>query len=437
MSLERARPLPLVHDMSHAGNLGLDEARLERVRAYVDDQVHNLNRAPFMQVRILRTGGIRGTGKEEASTAVAFTHSAGHIAPAPAPLADPDTLIRIYSMTKPIVSVAAMILVERALLHLDHPVERYLPCFQDMEVFISPGVTRPATTKMTVQHLLTHSSGLTYNFFPGPVAEMYKEHGIEFLQSDIGTVDLPADAEKPGALLDMVEKLAALPLKCDPGTEFNYSFSTDVMGCLIEQVTGKRLPEFLREEIFVPLGMADTGFHVPPEKIARFAACYNLKASGSGFELTDAPAESSFLTPHLHLTSGGGGLISSLNDYSTFVSMLLGKGQANGARILSRKTVEYMMINQYVLWDSCTNPISLNQCPKLTSPVHVSNPSTLHNCAHLPFVHSLYTRADVPPIRTKCTPITRTCSTVSSQVSSYPPVFCMRTKVSVSESEAV
>ena len=83
--------MPLVQDMSHTGNLGLDEARLERVRAYVDDQVHNLNRAPFMQVRILRTGGIRGTGKEEASTAVAFTHSAGHIAPAPAPLADPDT----------------------------------------------------------------------------------------------------------------------------------------------------------------------------------------------------------------------------------------------------------------------------------------------------------------------------------------------------------
>jgi CubicO group peptidase (beta-lactamase class C family) len=286
---------------------GLGRDRLERVRAYVDDQVHRLKRAPFMQVRILRSG-----------EGGAFTHTAGRPAPPPAPaVADPDTLLRIYSMTKPIVSAAAMILVERAVLHLDHPVERYLPCFADMRVHVSAGVTRPAATKMTVQQLLTHSAGLTYNFFPGPVAELYKAHGIEFLQSDLS--DVPCGAEQPGALRAVVEKLAALPLVCDPGTAFHYSFATDVVGCLIETLTGKLLGDFLREEIFEPLGMADTGFHVPREKAGRFAACYALQEGGEGgFRLTDEPATSAFLVPRRHLTSGGGGLISTLNDYSKF-----------------------------------------------------------------------------------------------------------------------
>ena len=378
---------------------GLGRDRLERVRAYIDDQVHRLKRAPFMQVRILRSG--EGGG--------AFTHSAGRPAPPPAPaVAAPDTLLRIYSMTKPIVSAAAMILVERAVLHLDHPVERvsvllrcapapprprapapphpraagrnspasppspapppapsparaarrakYLPCFANMRVHVSAGVTRPAATTMTVQHLLTHSAGLTYSFFPGPVAEMYKAHGIEFLQSDISDVDLPSGAERPGALRAIVEKLAALPLVCDPGAAFHYSFATDVVGCLIETLTGKLLGDFLREEIFEPLGMVDTGFHVPPEKAGRFAACYALQeeeeAGGQGgrFRLTDEPATSAFLVPRRHLTSGGGGLISTLDDYSKFTSMLLGRGKAplpggGGPRVLGRKTVEYMMTN--------------------------------------------------------------------------------------------
>ena len=331
---------------------GLDPAQLARVRGYVDEQVHARKTAPFMQVRVL------ARARADGRVVTALTHSAGDRVPANAATAakssvmacDPDTLARIYSMTKPIVSAAAMILVERAQLHLDHPVSRYLPCLENMTVYVSPGVTRPAKTTMTVKHLLTHTAGLTYGFFPDPVADLYNAAHVEFLQTDVAVVKLADDTDEPGALLDMVEKLAAQPLLFDPGTKFNYSFATDVVGCLIEQISGKLLPDFLRDEIFEPLGMQDTGFHVPPEKVSRFSACFTAKsgaAAGNGsFTLSDLPTSSTFLKQRKHLCSGGGGLISTLNDYSKFLAMMLGQGQApNGRRLLGRKTVEYMMIN--------------------------------------------------------------------------------------------
>ena len=404
-AVEEAKEIPLVLRAGEEGGEtipllieGLDPDRLDRIRAYIDAQVEGpAATAPFMQVLVARNGR------------VAWQHSAGprfrEEKPAPQPVSG-DTIIRIYSMTKPIVSAAAMILVERAQLHLDHPVERYLPCFKDMMVYVgNNGLTaeaieeklreethraasgggagrqrsllRPAKTKMTVQHLLTHTAGITYNFMPGAVAKLYTKNKVAFIASDVGTAALPPDSEQPGALLKMVEKLAALPLVCDPGTEFHYSNSIDVVGCLIEQVSGKLLGDFLREEIFEPLGMVDTGFHVPPEKVERFAACYALTEAGrraddgqkegdpaGGFALTDEPSSSAYLVPRQHLTSGGGGLVSTLDDYAKFVLMMMGgSGSSSGTggsssagsstgsstgrrqRVLSRKTIEFMMRN--------------------------------------------------------------------------------------------
>jgi CubicO group peptidase (beta-lactamase class C family) len=244
-----------------------------------------------------------------------------------------DTIFRIYSMTKPIASVALMTLYEHGHFQLDDPVSKFLPSWRDLRVYEGGNhptfLTRPAERPMTIRDLLTHTSGLTYGFMERTnVDRAYRRLGI---------------GERTGTLAGMVEQLATLPLEFSPGTRWNYSVSTDVVGHLVERISGRRLDVYLREEIFEPLGMQDTGFFVPPEKLERFAANYRRRPDKT-LEIEDEPASSPYATPPTFL-SGGGGLVSTAGDYLRFCRMLLEGGALDGARILGRKTIELMTLN--------------------------------------------------------------------------------------------
>jgi CubicO group peptidase (beta-lactamase class C family) len=248
-----------------------------------------------------------------------------------------DTIFRIYSMTKPITSVALMALWEEGHFQLDDPVERWIPGWKDLQVYVAGNhplfATRRADMRMTVRHLLTHTSGLTYGFMERTnVDRAYRKLGI-------GTFG----KGPTGDLREMIELLAELPLEFSPGTAWNYSVATDVCGYLVERISGDRFDQFLRERVFAPLGMEDTGFFVPEEKAPRLAASYTR---GPGKELArmDDPRTSAYLREPRFL-GGGGGLVSTAHDYLRFCRMLLGGGELEGARILSRKTLELMTSN--------------------------------------------------------------------------------------------
>ena len=246
-----------------------------------------------------------------------------------------DTLFRLYSQSKPITGVATMILFEEGHFLLGDPIAKYLPEFKSMRVFkgMKGGEieTEPARA-ITIHHLLTHTSGLTYDFLPSPVARLYQENGV------VGAA--------PGARFANLEEwsqaLAKQPLVAQPGTAWNYSVGMDVLGRLIEEVSGQTFREFLMERIFVPLGMSDTDFYVPDDKLARFAA--NYSPSAEGMSLVDAPETSPYRKlPALEM--GGSGLVGTAADYLRFAQMLANGGEIDGVRILGSKTVELMMSN--------------------------------------------------------------------------------------------
>jgi CubicO group peptidase (beta-lactamase class C family) len=246
-----------------------------------------------------------------------------------------DTLFRIYSMTKPIASVALMALYEEGHFALTDPVHRFLPAWRDLGVFVMGNhpnwITRPVERPMTVRDLLCHTSGLTYGF-------------LESTNVDAAYRTLGIGGEKSGATLrDMAEKLAAVPLEFSPGTAWNYSVSTDMVGHLVEIISGQPLDVFLRERIFAPLGMDDTFFQVPEAKLPRFAANYARRRDRS-LKLEDDPQDSPY-GREVTFFSGGGGLVSTGTDYLRFCQMLLNGGELGGARILGRKTIELMTQN--------------------------------------------------------------------------------------------
>ena len=250
--------------------------------------------------------------------------------------AAPDTIYRLYSMTKPITTVAALMLYEEGCFQLDDPVARFLPAFSQTRVYAGGSAesfeTEPLARPITVHDLMTHTSGLTYAFQDEhPVDALYRRHGIEF------NANL-------GPLADLVEATAAQPLAFQPGTRWNYGVSTDVLGRLVEIWSGLSLDAFLAKRIFAPLGMTDTGFHVPEEQRERFASNYT-RPDGGGLALVDAASESRFLEPAATL-SGGGGLVSTAADYLRFTRMLRGRGTLGDTRLLGRKTVEHMTANQ-------------------------------------------------------------------------------------------
>lgn len=246
-----------------------------------------------------------------------------------------DTIVRLYSMTKPITSVAVMQLYERGLVQLDDPVHRYIPSWKNLGVYVSGNypsfITAPCERPMTVRDLLSHQSGLTYGF-------------IERTNVDAAYRKLGLGRDNCATLQEMIDRLSELPLECQPGTAWNYSVATDVLGYLVELIAGRRFDHYLREEIFEPLGMVDTGFQVRPEQRDRFAANYSPSPTGDGLALADDPATSVYLAEPTFL-SGGGGLAGTGGDYLRFCQMLLGSGRLDGARILGRKTVDLMAAN--------------------------------------------------------------------------------------------
>jgi CubicO group peptidase (beta-lactamase class C family) len=246
-----------------------------------------------------------------------------------------DTIFRIYSMTKPITSVALMMLYEQGRFQLDDPVHKFIPAWDHLRVFVSGNhptfVTAPPARPMSIRDLLTHTSGLTYGFMERTnVDAAYRKLGV-------------ADMGKPGyTLKDMVDTLADLPLEFSPGTRWNYSVSTDVLGYLVEVLSGQRFDVYLREHILQPLGMHDTGFTIAEQDLARFACNYERQRDGR-LQLIDAPERSQYRERSFF--SGGGGLVSTAGDYFRFTAMLRNRGALDGIRLLGRKTVELMTMN--------------------------------------------------------------------------------------------
>jgi CubicO group peptidase (beta-lactamase class C family) len=241
-----------------------------------------------------------------------------------------DDIFRIASMTKPITSVAVMMLYEEGRFFLTDPVGRYLPELANVPVAkLSEATsaddipTERARRPITIMDLLRHTSGLTYGTFSNTVVDSL------YLRERVGG---------GSTLADMVTQLSAFPLMYQPGTRWNYSLSTDVLGRLVEVVSGQSFDVFLRERIFEPLGMVDTGFYVPASKRDRFARQYGHQGAERTLTVGDTLR---FMRPPTRF-SGGGGLVSTAHDYARFAQMLLNGGELDGARILSRKTIELM-----------------------------------------------------------------------------------------------
>lgn len=311
-------PLPRVDPRE----VGLSPERLSRLdehfRRYVDD-----GRLAGWLVAVARHGRVAhmsSYGSADAARTRDFTE---------------DTVVRLYSMTKPLTSVAAMMLVERGQLALKDPVANFLPEFGESQVFTGGSAESPVLVPqerpMLIWHLLTHTAGLTYGFQQqDPVDEMYRAAGFEWGYPDGFDLD------------DCCRVWASLPLLFQPGTEWNYSVATDVLGRVVEVVSGRSLDRFFEDEILGPLGMHETSFSVPDERRERLADLFI--PDGSTGRAVQAPAVLDRRNPP-RVLSGGGGLYGTIDDYLRFCQMILNGGELDGARLLGRHTVSYMARN--------------------------------------------------------------------------------------------
>ncbi|MDG1066392.1 MAG: serine hydrolase [Luminiphilus sp.] len=248
-----------------------------------------------------------------------------------------DTIFRIYSMTKPVTSIALMMLLEEGRFQLSDPVAKFIPSWSGQQVWVEGSGddmrTRPPKTVMTIQHLLSHTAGLTYGgLLPGmelPVDAAYQSAGVTRTGAD--------------TLEDLAKKLGSVPLLYDPGTRWSYSLATDICGYLVEVISGRPFDAFLKERIFEPLEMSDTGFSVPDAVLSRFAACY-VRGSDKRLKLQDDPKESPY---RLQPTgpSGAGGLVGTIEDYAKFCTMLVGNGNYKGQQLIGRNTLKLMTQN--------------------------------------------------------------------------------------------
>ncbi|NCF78213.1 MAG: serine hydrolase [Proteobacteria bacterium] len=321
--------------------VGLSKERLTQITSWLEAQVAD-GKLAGASTLIARRGK------------VAYLQSAGFADKENGKVMDADTIVRIYSMSKSVTTVAAMMLYEQGCFQLDDPVAKYLPEFADTPVW--DGGDAPITavhdqqSPMQVKHLMNHTSGLTYGFMSTtPVDALYRDREIEF-------------QSRSESLADIVTRLAKIPLLCQPGTQWNYSVATDVLGRLVEVWSGMSLAEFFQQRIFAPLGMTDTGFSVPEQGQDRFAALYAPAVGGDmstvgtnsatvpqdqrgGLKLMEGSSQSVyFAEPSSH--SGGGGLVGTIGDYARFCQMLINLGELDGERVLSPTTVRYMRTNQ-------------------------------------------------------------------------------------------
>jgi len=298
---------------------GLSAPRLRKIDGWMDRLVDS-GKLAGLSVMVSRRGRL------------AYERHAGLADIARSLPMQPDSIVRIYSMTKPLTSVALLMLYEDGLFQLDDSISDLLPCFKDMQVYAGEGRAPVAAERgITYRDLLTHTSGLTYGFMEATAVDaMYRDSGVDFQTSD-------------GTLAEVVERAATLPLLAQPGTAWNYSIATDVLGHLVAVLSGQDFGRFLHDRVIAPLGMTDTAFQVPPEKLGRFAANYAKGKDGEAV-LLDDPATSRFATPRA-IASGGGGLVGTGRDYMRFCRMMLNHGTLDGERLLGRKTVELMTAN--------------------------------------------------------------------------------------------
>jgi len=285
-------------------DVGLNSERLDFIPDYFDKAYLQTSKLPCMATMVSRNGQIvheayRGNTHLEGGSPISA-----------------DTIFRIYSMTKPITSVAAMMLHDEGVIRLDHEISRYIPEFKDVGVWdggdLKDYKTRKPDREMTVRDAFTHTTGLTYGFL---------------FQHEVAN-------------------LAGLPLVFSPGDQWNYGHSTDVLGRVVEVASGMTLDVFFRERIFKPLGMVDTDFFVPEDKLSRLMACYAKNPITGEVTLSDGAAtESKAYKTQPSMLNAGGGLVSTLRDYHRFCLMLLQGGSLEGQRLLSPKTVEFMRMN--------------------------------------------------------------------------------------------
>lgn len=240
-----------------------------------------------------------------------------------------DSIFRIYSMTKPITTLAVMMLAEQGELQITDPVGAYLPGFNELRVVGEGGALMPQQRPMTIQMLMTHTAGLTYGVF-----------GDTFVDREYRSADVMTSPDN----MELVSRLAELPLQYQPGTRFHYSVATDVLGALVEVVSGQTLGEYMQEHIFEPLQMQDTFFEVPAEKVGRFGTNHTFDPATGQLEISDHPDSSNFVN-RMTFDSGGGGLLSTTEDYMRFSQMLVNGGELDGQRIIGKKTLDYMVQN--------------------------------------------------------------------------------------------
>ncbi|MFB7330043.1 serine hydrolase domain-containing protein [Streptomyces adustus] len=303
------------------GEVGLDPKALDRLDRHFVQQVEE-GRLPGYLVAVSRGGR------------VAHLTTYGHRDLAAGLPVESDTLYRIYSMTKPVTTVAALMLMEEGRLSLDDPVARHLPAFADPQVYVDgsgEGMrTRPADGPILIRHLLTHTAGLTFAFYHShPVDALYRAAGLES--------SVPAGAD----LAETIDVYASLPLQFEPGTEWNYSVATNVLGRVIEVVSGQPLDVFLAERVFGPLGMTDAGFCVPADQAGRLAELYGETGDGGIEPIAGLP-----LRGRPRFLSGSGGMVASAYDVHRFTELLRRRGELDGVRLLSADTVDLMTSNQ-------------------------------------------------------------------------------------------
>jgi CubicO group peptidase (beta-lactamase class C family) len=309
---------------------GLSALRLARLDEVMKRRYVDTGRLPGLLTMVYRRGMLAHTGMS------------GYMDIERGKSMREDTIFRIYSMTKPITAVALMMLAEEGLIGLDDDVATHIPSWRNLGVYatglptlVPTGaptfLTTPVQRPMKVVDLVTHTSGLTYGFMNRTNVD------AEYRRARVAEFNSETDLDA------MIEQLSTLPLEFSPGTAWNYSVSIDVMGYLVQKLSGMKFGEFLRTRIFEPLGMSDTAFWCPPEKLDRFASCYQPGAGG-GLKVQDDAGKSTYAAPP-HLESGGGGLVSTAHDYLRFSRMMLNGGTLDGVQILSPKTVALFSLN--------------------------------------------------------------------------------------------